>query len=131
MIFYIVHIKNNSQLNHVLELLSAGISFCQVSKVVHSDRENFGTAAKVGCTSLGEASNFLCLACAIGLQAMVEIMQSCWAFFIKTDKSNDEDEDPHLDLTIRFPSVLGYDGEAKIQHVFSSLSDYSVLSGPH
>ncbi|OAE22784.1 hypothetical protein AXG93_2035s1680 [Marchantia polymorpha subsp. ruderalis] len=53
---------------------------------------------------------------------MVEIMQSCWAFSIGADESNDEGGDPHLDLRIRIPLVVGYDGEAKIQHDFHLLA---------
>lgn len=119
---YTIHIKNKPQFDHVCELLSASLSFRQISKVVRSDRENLCASSKVGCISPGEASNIARLACAIGLQAMAEIMRACWAFSIGADESNDEGGDPHLDSRIRFPPIVGYEGGPAIENGFHLLA---------
>lgn len=119
---YTVHIKHKRQFDHVVDLLAAGLSFRQISKVVRSDRENLGAAAKVGTLSPGEASNYARLAAAIGLQALSEIMKVSWCFSIGADESNDESGDPHLDSRIRFPPVVGFEGGPRFECGFHLLA---------
>ena len=119
---YTVTIKNSAQFNHVVELASAGLSFRQISKVVRSDRENLRAAGKISSVSPGEASNMVRLACAIGLQALSEIMKKSWAFSIGADESSDEGSDSHLDTRIRFPSIPGFDFGPEIMNGFHLLA---------
>ncbi|OAE20627.1 hypothetical protein AXG93_154s1010 [Marchantia polymorpha subsp. ruderalis] len=124
-IFYTVHIKNKLQFNYVIELLSTVLSFRQISKVVKSNRENLGTAAKVGCISPGEASNFSRLTCVIGLQAMVEIMRSCWALSIGADESNDKGLASVMPTSSRVEADFFFMNFCKDEYS-SNLSDYSL-----
>lgn len=115
---YTVTIKRKAQFDHVLELVAAGLSFRQIEKVVRSDRVNLGASGKLPPVSPGEASNLARLACAIGFQYLSEIMNESWAFSIGADESNNDGQDSHLDVRIRFPPDVGYQGSAEVDNGF-------------
>lgn len=121
-ISYTVTVQKKAQFDHVLELVSASLSFRQIAKVVRSDRENLGTAAKIGPVSPGEASDMARIACAIGLQALSEIMKASWAFSIGADESNSDGQDSHLDLRVQFPALVGFEGGPAVVNGFHLLA---------
>lgn len=116
------HIKSKAQLYHVVELLAAGLSFCQILKAAKTDLENPGAAAMVGCMSPGEASNISRLACATGSQAFADPMHSYRPFSIGIDESNDEGDHPNLNSRIQFPAVVGYEGGPDVEYGFHLLA---------
>lgn len=99
-------------------MIFAELSFRQISEVVRSDRVSLCATAKVGTVSSKEASCMSRISCAIGIQALSEIMKKTWAFAIGADESNKYELDAHLDIPIRFFSVAGFAGGPDIERCF-------------
>ncbi len=119
---YTVAVNKKAQFNHVFHLVAPGLSFRQIAKVIRSDRENLDAAAKIGSLSHGEVSSMARNGCAIGLQSLSEIMKAHWAFSIGADEANEQGQDSHLDVRIRFPPVVGFEGGPAIKHEFHLLA---------
>lgn len=102
---YTVSLNNQLQFDYVVSLIAAGLSFNQISAVIKENRDRLGTAAKSGCVSPGEASNFSRIVCALCLDVIGEIMNKTWSFSITADASTDDFGNSHLDTRVRFPSI--------------------------
>jgi hypothetical protein len=95
---YRVTINNALQFDFVVSLLTAGLSFCQISRVVRENRQRLGCASKTGCISDGNV-------CAVGLQILSDLMSRSWAFAVASDVSTDAFGQSQLDVRVRFPGV--------------------------
>jgi hypothetical protein len=102
---YTGKIKNQVQFDYVVSLVSAGLMFQQVSAVVKKNHDHLGAASKSGCVSLGEASSFARIVCALSLDIINELMNKTWAFAIAADVSTDDFGNSHLDTRGQFPSI--------------------------
>ena len=71
---YQVTLSNPLQLDYVVSLLSAGMSFRQISQVVLENRDQIGSALNTGCVSEGEASFFSMIVCSVGLQVLADVI---------------------------------------------------------
>ena len=97
---YLVMINNLLQYDYIGALLSAGLSFCQISRVVQENRDRLGAASKLGGVSEGYASNFLRVTCNLSLQMIADLMSHSWAFLLATDVSTDGFVSSHLNVRI-------------------------------
>jgi hypothetical protein len=102
---YTVKIKIQVQFDYVVSLLSAGLTFQQVSPVVRQNRDHLGAVSKSGCVSPGEASNFARIVYVLSLDTISELMNKTWAFAIAADVSTEDFGNSHLDTPGRFPSI--------------------------
>ena len=100
---YLVTIHNPLQYNYIVALLSDGLSFRQISRVVQENRDRLGSASKLGGVSEGDASKFLRVTCNLGLQMISELMSLSWAFSVENDVSTDGFGSSHLDVRIQRP----------------------------
>ena len=102
---YKVEIPNPLQFDYVVSLLSAGLTFCQISQVVRENRNQLGCVSKTGCLSDGKALCFSCIVYAVGLQILSNLMKASWAFPVATDGSTNDFGNSHLDVQVRFPGI--------------------------
>ena len=86
---YFVMIHNPLQNDYIVALLSAGLLFCQISRVVQENRDQLFIAIKLGGVSEGDDSNFLRVTCTLGLQMIAELILHSWAFSVATDVSTE------------------------------------------
>lgn len=93
-------IKSSVQLDYVVRLLAAGLSFNQISRVCLENRELLGTTSKTGSMSPMAASDMARVICAASLQILSDLMESCWSFAIAADVSTDDFGCSHLDTGI-------------------------------
>jgi hypothetical protein len=99
-------IKSSVQLDYVVRLLAAGLSFNQISRVCLENRELLGTTSKTGSMSPMAASDMARVICAASLQILSDLMESCWSFAIAADVSSTDDFGcSHLDTRIRIAPV--------------------------
>ena len=93
-------IQNLLQFNYVVSLLSAILSFRQISRVGQENYDRLGVAINMACVSDGDVSNFLRITWALGLQLIAYLMSRTWSFLVATDVSTDDLEKSHLDVRI-------------------------------
>ena len=86
---YLVTIHNPLQYDYIVALLSAGLSFRQISRVVQDNHNLLGAASKLGGVSEGDTSNFSRVTCALGLQMIADLMSNSWVFSVANDVLTD------------------------------------------
>ena len=97
---YLFTIHNPLQYNYIVAILSAGLLFYQISKVVQENRDRLGAASKLGGVSEGDASNFLRVTCSLCLHIIADLMSHSWVFSVANDMSTDGLGSSHLDVHI-------------------------------
>ena len=97
---YLVTIHDPLQYDYILAILSAGLLFCQILRVVQENRDQLGASNKLGGVSEGDASNFLRVTCALGLQMIAHLMLHSWAFLVATDVLTNGFGTFHIDVRI-------------------------------
>ena len=97
---YLVTIHDPLQYDYILAILSAGLLFCQILRVVQENRDQLGAASKLGSLSEGDASNFSRVTCAISLQMISYLISHSWVFSVATGVSTDGFGRSHLDVHI-------------------------------
>ena len=97
---YFVTIHNRLQYDYIVALLSAGLLFRQISRVVQENRDQLFIAIKLGGVSEGDDSNFLPVTCILGLQIIAELILHSWAFSVATDVLTEGFGSSHLDVRI-------------------------------
>ena len=86
-----------------MALLSAGLLFHQISRVVQENRDRLGAASKLGGVYEGDASNFSRVTCSLDLQMIADLMLHSWVLSVATDVSTDGFGSSHLDVHILMP----------------------------
>ncbi|CAN8074507.1 unnamed protein product [Agarophyton chilense] len=112
-----VVIFNPVKFDYAVSLLSDGLSFRRISKVVKDNRDRVGAAGVIGCVCDGDASNFAPITCAFRLQILDDMMWYNWAYSLATAVSTNDFGNSHLDVRIR---ILGI-GVADNQRSFHLL----------
>ncbi|CAN8075386.1 unnamed protein product [Agarophyton chilense] len=100
-----VVIWNRVQFDYAVSLLSAGLSFRQISKVVKDNRDRLGAAGTIGCVCKGDASKFAPITCVFGLQILDDMMWHNCAYSLATAVSTNDFGNSHLDVRIRIPGI--------------------------
>lgn len=78
---YLIFVKNRLQFLLVIDLLSAGLSFCQVSRVLHRTKEH-SWLASIGIRCNVTISKYARYACAVNLQKVYKPLENSQTFSV-------------------------------------------------
>lgn len=95
---------------HVIEILTAGLSYRQTCKVMEVTRSNIlRAAALLKLATRRSAGHYTWLTGAVSLEALSKVLQAlgCWAYSVAADTSAQIYRDPFLSMRIRVIAVHG------------------------
>ncbi|KAI2498048.1 hypothetical protein MHU86_16421 [Fragilaria crotonensis] len=102
---YLATVRSKLQFYSCIKMVSSGLSFRQVSKVMQDMKETLRLAT-LGSMSPQKVSSYVRIACAANLQTISAILKDSWAFSIALDGGNKSDTS-YLDVRLRVVSNHG------------------------
>ena len=82
--WYAINVSNSKQFLLIVQYLAAGLSFCQVNRVLAGTKELLGVGS-IGSCYEGIISRYAHFFCAMSLQCIAELLHTCWAFSVSLD----------------------------------------------